>query len=58
MKKENHRPVSHIQKVGKITEQIIAEEHLIGDNLITEVQHVATQNMNPVTAIVPYMIYF
>ena len=58
--KENQRPVSHIQEMGKITERVVAEQlvqHISENNLITPDQHGATKWHSPTTGIAAIQDY-
>ena len=53
-KRENQRPISHIQEVGKLTEKVVAEqiiEYMVENNLMKEEQHGALKDHSPITAL-------
>ena len=54
LKKENQRPVSQIQEVGKLTERAVAHqmiEHMINNDLMCKDQHGAIKDHSPLTAL-------
>ena len=53
--KENQRPDSHIQEVGKIVERAVAEqitEYMVKNKLMSKSQHGVMKDLTPVTAII------
>ena len=53
-KRENQRPISHIQEVGKLTERVVAEqmiEYMMVNGLMKDEQHGALKDHSPITAL-------
>ena len=52
--RENQRPISHIQEVGKMVERVVAEQivsYMIENNLMKDEQHGAIKHHSPHTAL-------
>ena len=53
-RRENQRPISHIQEVGKLTKKVVAEQitdYMLINKLMKNEQHGALKDHSPITAL-------